>query len=128
MKELIYDFLCSSCFLVAKNALDSSAVLFSGIAQEKSQATTSHGWRGKGNVILVNIVTCFFFFFIPQYVCVCVCVELGVVSCSGWVFETNLQCSSCTVCTIEFHSILFAACPKKLIIQIVVVTVWTNCS
>lgn len=41
MKELIYDFLCSSCFLVAKNTLDSSAVLFSGIAQEKSQATTS---------------------------------------------------------------------------------------
>lgn len=41
MKELIYDFLCSSCFLVAENALDSSEVLISRIAQEKSQATTS---------------------------------------------------------------------------------------
>lgn len=41
MKELIYDFLCSSCFLVAENALDSSDVLILGIAQKKSQATTS---------------------------------------------------------------------------------------
>lgn len=41
MKELIYDFLCSSCFLVAKNTLDSSAVLFQELPKRKSQATTS---------------------------------------------------------------------------------------
>lgn len=79
-------FLCSSCVLVAENALDASAVLSSGIAQKKSHARISQSGFAegaeRGQVTSVDII--------PFVLYLNACLEVGVVSCSDWVLETNL--------------------------------------